>query len=513
MDMALEVSKQTVCVTQPILDSFLEQGVECDMILPDYCPDVVKILKCSVTPVILSAQVSGDRLEAEGSASVRLYYLSEDGEVRCYEQKYPFEKSVELREMPVRPAVEAQATLDYVNCRAMSRRRVDIRGAVTVHLRVLSQREQSVVSGADGMGVCLKNRSIPATRLAGSARRSFIVREELEPTPGYPPVESILHAFGCAALTEVRVIPGKIIAKGELRLQILYRPSGTEGKVQPETMEYRLPISQILDVDGADEQSVCQVSFFPTDIAVTLKNEGSDGEEKLSLSAQMFAKAMVWSTQQLTLAEDCYSTGYACDFTASPMVLSEMLAALDERREQRMTVELPPEASGEILALWAQMEDTQAGTESPELVSRMTLHLLACDGDGTPLYFERPLELRLPVSMQEGEQLLEPSAQLEGISHTRSGDRLELSCDVRFTARRCVSRNISAVTDITVDEARPNPVRTAALTVFFGRKGESVWDIARQYNTSMEAVMEENALTGEVLEENRMLMIPMVSVR
>ena len=70
--MALDISKQTVCTTQPILDSFLEQGLECDMILPDYCPDVVKILKCSVTPVILSAQLSGNRLQAEGSASVRL---------------------------------------------------------------------------------------------------------------------------------------------------------------------------------------------------------------------------------------------------------------------------------------------------------------------------------------------------------------------------------------------------------------------------------------------------------
>lgn len=511
--MALEVSKQTISVTQPILDSFLEQGVECDMILPDYCPDVVKILKCSVTPVILSAQLSGDRLEAEGNALVRLYYLSEDGELCCYEQRYPFEKSVELREMPVRPVIEADASVDYVNCRAMSRRRVDIRGAVTVHLRVLGQREQAVVSGAEGMGICLKSRSVSMTRLNGSARRSFTVREELEPVPGCPPVESILHTFGCASLTETRMIPGKIVAKGELRLQILYRPADGEGRVQPQIMEYRLPISQILDVDGADEQSICQVSFVPLDIAVTLKNEGSEGEEKLSLSAMMLAKALVWGEQQLTLAEDCYSTDYACDFTTVPMVFSQTLAVLDDHRQQRMSVDLPPEASGELLALWAQIEETQADEESQELVSRMTLYLLACDDEGVPLYFERPLEIRLPVSLQPGELLQEPCTQLEGIGYTRSGERLELSCDVRFTGRRCTSGNISAVTDIMTDESRPNPARTAALTIFFGRKGESVWDIARQYSTSMEAVMEENSLANEVLEENRMLMIPIVGAR
>ena len=61
-----------------------------------------------------------------------------------------------------------------------------------------------------------------------------------------------------------------------------------------------------------------------------------------------------------------------------------------------------------------------------------------------------------------------------------------------------------------MDETHPKPVRSAALTIFFARKGENVWDIARQYNTSMEAVMEENNLTEEWIGENRMLMIPMV---
>jgi len=508
--MALDISKQTVCTTQPILDSFLEQGLECDMILPDYCPDVVKILKCSVTPVILSAQLSGNRLQAEGSASVRLYYLSEGGELCCYEQKYPFEKSAELREMPVRPVIEADASLDYVNCRAMSRRRVDVRGAVTVHLKVLGQREQSIVSGAQGMGICLRNMSIPVTRLAGSARRSFTVREELEPVPGHQPVESILHCFGCAALNEIRVIPGKIIAKGELRLQLLYRPVSEGEKTVPQTMEYRLPISQIMDVEGAEEQSTCQVQFLPLDIGVTLKNEGSDGEEKLSLTAQILAKALVWSEQTLTLAEDCYSTEYACDHTASALTTHRMLSALDERRQQKIEIELPEEASGDVLSLWAQTEECSMNEENTALLSRLTLHLLACDGEGTPLYFERPLELQLPVTLQPGEMLLDSAAQLEGISCSRTGEKLEISCEMRFTGRRCVGQTVGAVTEIMVDESRPHPARSAALTIFFGRKGESVWEIARQYNTSMEAVMEENALAGDVLEENRMLMIPML---
>ena len=511
--MDLQMTKQTIAVSDVILDSFLEQGVECDMILPDYCPDVVKILKCSVTPVILSTQLSGDRIEAEGTASIRLYYLSEGGALHCYEQKYPFEKSAELKETPLRPVAEASASLDYVNCRAMSQRRVDIRGAVTVHLRVEGQKEQSVVGSAQGGGVCLHSRDFTVTRLTGAVSRQFSIREEMDPVPGNPPIDSILHARGCAALTEYKVISGKIVAKGELRLQILCRSQGDgEGTTEgPVTMDYRLPISQILDVDGAEEGSRCQVSFEPADIVVTLKNEGAPGEEKISLSALLFARARVYDNMEISLADDCYSTQYACTYAAAPMRLEQTSAMVDERRQQRASVELPEEVSGEVISLWGDISTVTLTEEG--LAAQLDLHLLACDSEGTPVYFERSLELPVPVPLQPGEEMADPAIQLEEIGYTRSGDHLELSCDLRVTCRRVISNIFSAIQEINIDEGRPNPPRTAALTIFFARKGESLWEIARQYSTSMEAIMEENSLAEDVLTENRMLMIPMVAAQ
>ena len=331
--------------------------------------------------------------------------------------------------------------------------------------------------------------------------------------PGNPPIDTILHARGCAALTEYKVISGKIVAKGELRLQILCRSQGDgEGTTEgPVTMDYRLPISQILDVDGAEEGSRCQVSFEPADIVVTLKNEGAPGEEKISLSALLFARARVYDNMEISLADDCYSTQYACTYAAAPMRREQTSAMVDERRQQRASVELPEEVSGEVISLWGDISTVTLTEEG--LAAQLDLHLLACDSEGTPVYFERSLELPVPVPLQPGEEMADPAIQLEEIGYTRSGDHLELSCDLRVTCRRVISNIFSAIQEINIDEGRPNPPRTAALTIFFARKGESLWEIARQYSTSMEAIMEENILAEDVLTENRMLMIPMVAAQ
>ena len=49
-----------------------------------------------------------------------------------------------------------------------------------------------------------------------------------------------------------------------------------------------------------------------------------------------------------------------------------------------------------------------------------------------------------------------------------------------------------------------------ALKIYYADEGEGVWDIAKRYNTSVEAIMEENELEGEVLEQRGMLLIPIV---
>ena len=54
-------------------------------------------------------------------------------------------------------------------------------------------------------------------------------------------------------------------------------------------------------------------------------------------------------------------------------------------------------------------------------------------------------------------------------------------------------------------------VREHAVKLYFGVPGEDVWDIAKRYSTSVDAIIEENDLAGERLEKGGMLLIPIVS--
>jgi hypothetical protein len=47
--MELSITRQPVAINETVLDTSVEQSVECDVLLPDYCPDILRILTCQGT--------------------------------------------------------------------------------------------------------------------------------------------------------------------------------------------------------------------------------------------------------------------------------------------------------------------------------------------------------------------------------------------------------------------------------------------------------------------------------
>ena len=81
-----------------------------------------------IRPVILHNDLAGCRWHGEGYLRCTVYYQSDEGGAKLWrtEQKYPFEKTVELPEGRYLPGpAQLWGEVEYCNCRAVSEHRVD----------------------------------------------------------------------------------------------------------------------------------------------------------------------------------------------------------------------------------------------------------------------------------------------------------------------------------------------------------------------------------------------------
>ena len=247
----MEFNKKTTAMHErrTLFEGTAEQAVDCDITLPDYFPDVVRVLKCTLTPRLTVVQGGADRITADGSGLLRVLYLSEGNTVRCFEQNIPFSKSAETT-LPQNACVHASASTEYVNCRVVSPRKMDVHGSISVSFKAYCKEPGEIICDCDGAGVQTRKKKLTVSSLAGCAEKLFTLNETLEIGNAKPSIAQLVRSEATAQLESVKLVSGKALLKGELTLHTLYIPDGDDSGLQ--TMEHSMPISQIMEIEGAE---------------------------------------------------------------------------------------------------------------------------------------------------------------------------------------------------------------------------------------------------------------------
>ncbi len=511
--MELKTRSATITTMESLPPILQEQGVELDYVLPDYYPDVCKLVKCLITPTIVSKNLNGSRLSYELRADIRILYCGEGNHIlQCVTQTMHFSRSAEL------PAgenlsVQLRAVTDYVNCRAVSSRRLDVRGAVTIHIRPCAECQEEVLSDVPekSMQLCRIPVTYPQERM--QAEKMLILSEELELGSTKPPVLHIVRCEARPVEQSQKIVSGKLMVQGSLQVSLLYAcEKDGDGSLEP--MQFRIPYSQVLELDAVTEEDHCNVTVHV--IACDLKPVADAGGEVrvLRCEAELHLEASALRMATESLICDAFSTSHPCICT--PAELSCAGAPLPFSQVFPCDTMFPcedgvPEC---VYAAWCDVKNLSSKPEEGQLVlsGMLQYNVLLRESGGMPRLMEKeePFEHIVPMEGLGKEDCLCIHAHTDNCSYTLTGQG-EIAVKAELCAEGTIrhSRKIQVLREITVQDEISHP-GNYALKLYFGRAQEKIWDIAKRCHTSVEAIMEENDLTGETLTEDGMLLIPIV---
>lgn len=504
----LKLTKDHVFVTETLLDAAAEQPVELDYSLPDYYPSIFRLLKTSVRPMIQQTRIAGGRLTADGLCKVDILYISEEGDkVHHVEQALPFSRTFELKGESDSPLVRCSCRCYHASGRAVSPRRLDVRGGVTIRAKVTAGREIPVITAADGCGVQLHTRPEKLCGRRMSSLKPFTLTEELEIPQSKPAFSSLISSRTAVRLEDVKIIANKVICRGSLICHILYDP---EGGGRPEMMEYTVPVSQIADLPGVDEDDVIDARFEPTGFSLE-PLPGGEGCRRLEAEWTMSLSCTADRTRQIFAADDAYSTRCSLEAVRKELPAERLTGSLD--RIWQLRAELTTEPVSAVLGVLCEIGEVSARSENGAVLVNGTLELcVLCAGkEGVPFAAEKNLPFEFPADLRaEGEISCTPSVRILSVSHMIPGENsVEVRLQLQGSGTVCEKASVSFLTDLHPDGENTLPPPSCALRLYAGEPGDTVWDIGRRFGASMAAIMEENDLDSETLQEKRMLLIPL----
>ena len=507
--MDYKVINKAIAVTENLFDGFDERPIDCDFVLPDYFPDIAAVLKCTLKPVIQSKQLSGDRLIADGTVIIQALYLDEARHcVRSCEIAKPFTSTFNVKSGIVNPSIRLSAKTEYVNCRAVSPRRLDVHGAFSVRLKMAAETGCEVVSAINGDKMFTRRNVVTYSVPALSAEKSFTISEVLELGANQPAAEALVRGDAVPVLSDCKLMVNKAIIKGEVMLCNLYVSDVTTGSTQK--TQHEIPFSQIIDIEGLDDewQNDVRLDVVSSDIHIG-SNQNGEGR-LLEVNMKLLASVQCYRTGMAEIVADAYSSCCPLRLESKRLDTQHLISIRHDTSTVRETFDLPAEGVADVIDIWC---DAAAMSESCEngrslINGRLMIYMLAKDEAGIVSFYERPADFNLEY--EDNCSSVSADLMTAHVDYSMaSPGKVEIRAQLDVT-RRCFSDDsMVAVASVLVEENAAFPSEKAALKIYFANSGESIWEVAKACHTSMDLVMEENALNGDVLTKDTMLLVPL----
>ena len=492
-------------------ESTAEQSFDADINLPDYCPEIQRVLRCNLVPNVMSVQNASGRVTADVSLILRLLYVGDNGVVSAYEQSYPLQKSLDSSKIDSSCAVTVRVNTDYLNCRAVNSRRLEAKGMLTFIFKAEKKRDENILCSAEGAGIQLKSEHLTASSLVGITERSFNLGEIVEIPGEKKSVGTVLDVNSFAETAEIKMINNKALIKGTCFVKIHYL-SDQNGSV--ESIEHSMPISQIVELDGLDDNCVTAHKLCICSSEAIAKADSSGNMRLIDINLRVSAFIAAFEEKDISLINDSYSVEYESENSFKSVELLHLNDSFNTSFTNKVVLESIGVSVDCVYSVWcSDLKYSFNAKDDKCCVSGCyNVTVIYRDSDGQTGIISKPVDFDSSIKIKNKSERLFTigCAQISGCSCVATGDsRLELKTEIMTNGLVFSSVVKKYVSNIEVKKETPKKTVSCALTVYYCDKGESIWNTARKYNTTVEAILVENDLKNEIVEDNMMILIPL----
>lgn len=501
--------KTNVFSLDTVFNESAEQPIDIDFTLPDYYPDISKILKCCAVSRISSKGLNGGNISVEGCVTVTVIYCGDNNCLNSYEYQYPFSKSFETGCNTDGTFLTVKSRCEYINCRAVTGRKIDIHGAAGIYVTLTRRRLTEVVSDVDNPDIELLRGQIPATVPMGCSDKYLTIDEEIELGSGQPDIHCVIRYDATVSVVESKILAGKSVVKGEMSIKLLY--ASENGSTQ--TVRCTVPFSQMLEIDGMTDECSCESKAYIAHLEIKPRVSASGDSRSFLLNAKLLITSECCCNNEVAVILDAYSRKYEAEISKSEICFNNICENINETFNCKKNIEFAGGGMSAISDIWCDVktENVRFTDGIMAINGVVTAYIIAIDQDNMPSFYEKTVDFEYshPVNSKSQNFKCSPEITVSGSNYTLvSASNMELRVDLNISAAVYECNNIPLIVDIGLNNEVVKRKKRGAMTIYFASGGENVWDIARRYFADVEEVKQINEISENVLSSDRMILVP-----
>lgn len=489
--------------------------IDNDINVPDVKPDIEKIIRVQGEVRLQDVKTANGRVILKGNLVFRVLYTGADSDYQIQHMDgiIPFDETVNMNDSCTGDNIQVRWELEDLSADLINSRKISIKAIIKLMAAAEEIMDEQAAIGVDGMeSVEMLNVGKTVTELALSKKDIFRIKDEIKIPLGRESIRELLYQDVIPEEMEFRLISDQLSLRGELRVFVLYL--GVEDD-RVNAYETSVSFAGTIDCNGCDENMISQVYINVQDCDIQVKTD-EDGEDRvLDIETVLGLDMRVYKETQLELLADMYSTKSEVKPVFKHAVFDNLIMKNNSkmRINDRLSLEEGQpgilqicNASGSVSI--DEERIVQGGIEAEGVVEIQLLYF--ADGEGGPIGSYTgaiPFTQLVEVKEINDDCTYELNTTVEQINVMVNDEReMEIKAIIGIEAIVFEHFDQPIITELNESEKKIE-ANMPGIVGYVVQKGETLWDIAKEFAMPMDSIREMNDMDSDTLTPGSKLLL------
>ena len=501
--MELVFENQTIDFLRQIVSKTVTQEQTQELIVPDSYPDCARIVFTGANALVRGKECRDGSMTLTGGVRAGVLYIPEDGtQPRALECYIPYAFRVDDAQATAQMQLCAGCRVKSADARLINSRKILVRVNLVCELTGYTPASQTIprlTQAPDQLQT--KTAQYRLVLPQEYTEKSFAMSEDLEIPASEPQMEKIVQYWVSPEISEQKLVGNKAVFKGTAGLKILFlTPDGS-----PAVYERQLPFSQYCELQSDEDDREAQLQLCVTGSELELVQTDEGG--KLLVSLNLLCQCLTFGACEVTLTQDAYATRGSFTPQWSEIALCSRLDRQTMYETLRGSV--PAQARAVIdSTIYLDAPAQQKTDGAVQFTAPATVNILYYDADGA---LQSAIVRDQAVCTMAAEHCAVCQARVQpgrdGYA-APSGGGMDVRYEVSFDISCCCEQTLRALAGGTLEEGGEKTAEKFCVIVKTNPKTQSIWELAKEYRTTQQAIAQANNLTTDEAEQGMLLLIP-----
>ncbi len=493
--MAIKLEKSKLAVNQVMANKKEVIEVDGDCIVPDVKPDILEIVGTSGIINIYKKEVMDGKVRVDGSVSVYVMYIGDDGKtrgVRSINHTLDFSQSFNVQDITSDMTENIQVSMGSIDCKVINERKVNLKVNLEFDIVILANKEVEFVSNIDVKDIQKLENSIPVNVVLGVGQTKTVAKETVS-IDSNDNLAEILKVNGEIVNRSIKISYNKILTKADIKLKILY--STEDGRIN--TVNAKFPIMGFIDMQDIGENNPTEYDFEIRNMVI---KPNSTEEHSIYVEIEVGISATAYDNKEINVIQDLYSPSKNLKFEQNNIKMIQNKAVYEGTYSinQKELLDISDE---KVYDVDASVVNTNTRVNDNEVFVSGNVNLVfTCSANGmTGIQTKKidlPFETKIACNGISNKANVKIKADiLSDDFNILPGGEVNIKLDIGFNIVSSNDVDLRLVNN--VEELENEYVDDYNMVIYQVRKNDSLWKIAKEFNSTVESIIETNNLQND----------------